>query len=387
MRLFVNVIKAQTNRKKAEVSMVPCPNGGRCGSRNHRIGSAAYDRCVQGSTGDAYKSPFVRLTNTPRNAGSGNDITLSGMTKTLKRSGGYVQADSPIFSEVSLNYRQVQDYIDNPQNVSFTDKQESLINEGIQRYIGDIVDDAGIDIDELSPEEIDIACQAAYRAMSKKDALNCVAEKTVRTFSYDCVDNSPNAAKVFDKRGSTYEDGSDEWYSALADAYLDDMTVEYGLYNGRSEADRQAIASALKEAFDESPHYIDFLPGVNVVWSGSLRDVAPSGQSTQSVAIQQPHVVIVDPRGVGPNDEDGSSEKLHILAPHLIFSYQYEGIASDPVQLRGEYVIDLPGRGRRARGFESDTLDDMSRKRMRYFDYPDGVGLDQYAAKSVFRTR
>lgn len=231
------------------MNMVPCPNGGRCGSHNHRVGSEAYGRCVQIATGDSYKSPFVRLTNTPRNAGSGNDITLSGMTKTLKRSGAYVQADSPVFSEVSLNSRQVQDYIDNPQSVSFNDKQESLINEGIQHYIGDILDDAGIDIDELSPEEVDIACQAAYRAMSKKDALNCVAEKTVRTFSYDCVDNSPNAAKVFDKRGSTYEDGSDEWYSALADAYLDDMTVEYGLYNGRSEADRQAIASALKEAF------------------------------------------------------------------------------------------------------------------------------------------
>lgn len=104
------------------------------------------------------------------------------------------------------------------------------------------------------------------------------------------------------------------------------------------------------------------MPGIEVVWTGNLSDV-------------------------GPNDEDGSSEKLHILAPHLIFSYQYEGIASDPVQLRGEYVIDLPGRGRRARGFESDILDDMSRKRMRHFDYPDGVGLDQYAAKSVFRTR
>ena len=113
------------------MNMVPCPNGGRCGSHNHRVGSEAYGRCVQIATGDSYKSPFVRLTNTPRNAGSGNEITLSGMTKTLKRSGAYVQADSPVFSEVSLNSRQVQDYIDNPQSVSFNDKQESLINEGI----------------------------------------------------------------------------------------------------------------------------------------------------------------------------------------------------------------------------------------------------------------
>lgn len=213
------------------------------------------------------------------------------------------------------------------------------------------MDDAGIDIDELSPEEIDIACQAAYRAMSKKDALNCVAEKTVRTFSYDCVDNSPNAAKVFDKRGSTYEDGSDEWYSALADAYLDDMTVEYGLYNGRSEADRQAIASALKEAFDESPHYIDFLPGVNVVWSGSLRDVAPSGQSTQSVAIQQPHVVIVDPRGVGP--------------------------ISKPVQLSSYYKVYIPDEERASEGWISGIRDETPHKLGEIFEQMDNSSQDR----------
>lgn len=373
------------------MNMVPCPNGGRCGSHNHRVGSEAYGRCVQIATGDSYKSPFVRLTNTPRNAGSGNDITLSGMTKTLKRSGAYVQADSPVFSEVSLNSRQVQDYIDNPQSVSFNDKQESLINEGIQHYIGDILDDAGIDIDELSPEEVDIACQAARKAMDRKDALDCVAEKMgPRTFSCDCAGNSPRAAEIFDRRYSTYYDGSKEWYSAMAEAYLDDIIEEGWSYDrgdeAAMEADRQAIASALKEAFDDNP-YIDVLPAINVVWSGSLRDVAPRGHYTRGVSIQLPHIVIVDPRGVGPNDDDGLSEKLHVLAPYLIFSYQYEGIASDPVQLRGEYIIDLPGKERRRAGFESDILDDMSRERMRYFDYPDGVGLDQYAAKNVFRTR
>ena len=176
---------------------------------------------------------------------------------------------------------------------------------------------------------------------------------------------------------SKYEVGSDEWYDTLAEGYHRDLTSEHLTYSGpvardggkRGAHDRKAIASALKQALgdmvdeiDESYYEEGEMPGIEVVWTGNLSDV-------------------------GPNDEDGSSEKLHILAPHLIFSYQYEGIASDPVQLRGEYVIDLPGRGRRARGFESDILDDMSRKRMRYFDYPDGVGLDQYAAKSVFRTR
>lgn len=44
------------------MAMIPCPNGGKCGSRNHVVGSEAYGRCVQIATGDSYKSPFVRLT-------------------------------------------------------------------------------------------------------------------------------------------------------------------------------------------------------------------------------------------------------------------------------------------------------------------------------------
>lgn len=334
------------------MSMVPCPNGGRCGSHNHRVGSEAYSRCVQTATGDSYKFPFVRPTNTPRNVGNGNDITLSGITKTLKRSVAYMQPDSPIFSEVSLNSSQVQDYIDNPQNVSFTDKQESLINEGIQRYIGDIMDDAGIDIDELSPEEIDIACQAARKAMGRMDALNCVAEKMgPRTFSCDCTGNSPRAAEIFDRRCSTYYDGSKEWYSAMAEAYLDDIIEEGWNYDRGDgavvEADRQAIASALKEAFDDNP-YIDVLPAINVVWSGSLRDVAPRGHYTRGITIQSPHIVIVDPRGAGP--------------------------ISKPVQLSGEYRVFIPDEERANEGWISGIRDETPHKLGEVFEQMDHSG-------------
>lgn len=334
---------------------IVCPNGGKCGSRNHRVGSAAYERCVQNSTGDAYKSPFVRLTNTPRTASNDSDIELGSMTRTFKKFGTYVQPGSPVFSEVSLNDLQVQDYIDNPQSVSFNDRQESLINEGIRRNIKDIAGDAGIDIDELSPEEVDIACQAARKAMDRVEALNCVAEKMgPRTFSCDCSGNSPRAAKIFDRRYSTYYDGSKEWYSAMAEAYLDDMIGEgwnYSRGDDKSmETDRQAIASALKEAFDDNP-YIDVLPAINVVWSGSLRDVAPRGQSTQSVAIQSPHIVIVDPRGVGP--------------------------ISKPVRLSGEYKVYIPDEERANEGWTSGIRDETPHKLGEIFEQKDNSGHDR----------
>lgn len=334
------------------MNMVPCPNNGRCGSRNHRVGSAAYDRCVQDSTGDAYKSPFVRLTNTPRNASNDSDIELGSMTRTFKRFGAYVQPDSPIFSEVSLNSRQIQDYIDNPQSVSFNDKQESLINEGIRCYIGDIADDAGIDIDELSPEDVDIVCQAARKAMDRVDALDCVAEKMgPRTFSYDCAGDSPRASKIFDRRYSTYYDGSKEWYSDMADAYLNDIIDEGWNYDGDDEAvmeaDHQAIASALKEALDDNP-YIDHLPGINVVWSGSLRDVAPRGRNTRGITIQHPNIVIVDPMGVGP--------------------------VSKPVQLSGEYRVFIPDEEKANEGWTSGIRDETPHKLGEFFEQMDHSG-------------
>lgn len=335
--------------------MVPCPNGGKCGSRNHRVGSSAYDWCVQNSTGDAYKSPFVRLTNTPRTASDDSNIELGSLTRTFKRSGAYMQADSPVFSEVSLSPRQVQDYIDNPQGVSFNDKQESYINEGIRRYIGDIADDAGIDIDELSPEEVDIVCQAARKAMDRKDALNCVAEKMgPRTFSCDCAGNSPRAAEIFDRRYSTYYDGSKEWYSAMAEAYLDDIIEEGWNYDrgddAAMEADRQAIASALKETFDDNP-YIDVLPAINVVWSGSLRDVAPRGRYTRGISIQSPHIVVVDPRGVGP--------------------------ISKPFQLSGEYRVFIPDEERANEGWISGIRDETPHRLGEIFEQLDHSGPNQ----------
>ena len=71
--------------------------------------------------------------------------------------------------------------------------------------------------------------------------------------------------------------------------------------------------------------------------------------------------------------------------------YDYEGIAPicTPVKLNGAYRINIRDREDRVDyGVASGIRDNMSaRGNARYFDYPDGVGLDQYAAKSVFRTR
>lgn len=87
-----------------------------------------------------------------------------------------------------------------------------------------------------------------------------------------------------------------------------------------------------------------------------------------------------------PNDDDGSSEKLHVMYPHFVLTDGMGGVYNNPVQLHGDYVIDLPSREDRRHGAESGILDDMTMDRFRCFNYPDGVGLSQYSAADVYRT-
>lgn len=283
------------------MSMVPCPNNGKCGSRNHRVGSAAYKRCVQGSTGDARKSPFMHLTNTPPSINSDNDIMLDGMTRRLKWYGAvHIQADSPVFSEVSLNSSQVQDYIDNPQNVSFNDKQEGLINEGIRRNIEDIAGDAGIDIDELSPKEFDIVCQAARKAMNRIDALNCVAEKMgPRTFSTPV--SLPRKKMALQEANEQFDFGTDGWFESVAYRYWIDMVGKDGRLDdpGRRSIDgwssvKYRIEEAIREAVTKRGVVVesaDDLPDFSVVWTSTLDDISPAINKERSVEIGYPYLV------------------------------------------------------------------------------------------------
>ena len=44
------------------MSMVPCPNGGKCGSRNHRPNSVTYRKFLEGSTRGQDKGAARNLT-------------------------------------------------------------------------------------------------------------------------------------------------------------------------------------------------------------------------------------------------------------------------------------------------------------------------------------
>lgn len=364
------------------MQLVPCPDGGRCGNNKHRLGSNTYNWCATKARMSKSRNKRDQVASAPASTFDMQKQKRARYMKLVDDAEArkpYRAADHYVTKDMVIPEEFVQAYINDPSDINDMSREEweEDIRERIQENSADILAKLGIDEDDLDDGEFDMVMEAVYDA-DRSDIAGAMAKNMKpRTFTHYCDSARGGSKDAFRKAMSKYEVGSDEWYDTLAEGYHRDLTSKHLTYSGpvgrdggrRGADDRKAIAAALKQALgdmvdeiDESYYEEGEMLGIEVVWTGNLSDV-------------------------GPNDEDGSSEKLYILAPHLIFSYQYEGIASDPVQLRGEYIIDLPGKERRRAGFESDILDDMSRKRMRYFDYPDGVGLDQYAAKNVFRTR
>ena len=135
----------------------------------------------------------------------------------------------------------------------------------------------------------------------------------------------------------------------------------------KSEEDRQAIVSALKEAMaadldDMGDGIWDIFPEITIVWTGNIRDVAP-------------------------NNDDAEGEELIISSPYLVMRDVLDDRVSSPIRLAGDYRIEIPDRAERKHGATSGIDDDITTNKIsRYFDYPDGVGLDQYVTNGVYRT-
>ena len=357
---------------------IDCPDGGKCGRRKHQIGSDAYKRCLRKRSSSVARSPFAHagLTGVPVGDKKYVDGSrLLSMTKAFRNSGStYLQGYESFFSQVPLENDQVQQYIDNPRGVHFSEWQENRVKNSIRDNIEDIAEEADIDIDSLSTEEIDMTCQAAYNSISQRDAVHDMARGMApRTFTYNCVDpeqpNSPNSRKTrdaFSEAMENYEVGSDEWYDTIAAGYISDMRQQKRLTHGPTDsedeeliaADRKAIASALKDAIDESielesaDSYYD-LPGIDIAWTGPLSDTAPDSDYSKTLRIQQPYVVFTDP---------------------------YAGAISNPVRLSGSYSIDI---GSSDDGVESGIIDDMTREYGQFFHYQGNSGLSSLDSKTV----
>ena len=355
------------------MSLVPCPDGGKCGSSKHRPGSNAYNWCSYKASARARHQGKSRIAQcVPLSANDAQRRARREYMKLAKERSVYSVADCIVTEDMVIPERSVQSYINDPTKINDTyrKKWEDDIRKNIQEKSEGILAKLGLDADDLDDDELDIVMDAVYHADNSDIAGAEAKNMKPRTFTHFCSPTEMGRRAAFDKAMQKYEVGSDEWYDALADGYHRDLKDSHLRYPGRAgmggskgDEDRRAIESALRQAFDDDLDDIDYydLPSIEVVWTGNLSDV-------------------------GPNDDDGSSEKLHVMYPHFVLTDGMGGIFNDPVRLHGDYVIDLPSREDRRHGAESGILDDMTMKRGGFFDYPDGVGLAQYSAADVYRT-
>lgn len=361
------------------MSLVPCPDGGKYGHYRHRLRSNAYQWCMKkaitrgSNRGQVNSSAVTKPPERRSHVMKSVDQVMMALRKGKSR---YFELPRYfVTDDMKIGESAIQSYLDTGRTDGLIKSEwESQIKASIRsNLVEDVSED--VDLSGLSDSKIDDLVDAVFDD-NKTDIVMAIASiQKPRTFIHD-VDwwsHDSKAEEALKEANAKHDVGSDEWYDTIAKGYHRDLTDGSLSYPGRAgmggsngDEDRQAIVSALKEALrynidDIGEDDYDEMPFIDVVWTGHLSDV-------------------------GPNDEDGDNEKLHVVNPYFVFSYPYDGVASNPVRLHGDYVIDLSGTQERRHGAESDILDDMSRKRGRYFNYPDGEGLSKYSAADVYRT-
>lgn len=228
-------------------------------------------------------------------------------------------------------------------------------------------------MDELSgrsDSELDSLVDAVFDSEKHNIARAIASKQKPRTFVhyYEAPNGLRTRQRILeDARSKRYKVGSDEWFDLLAESYYNDVTsTTAGGPLSKTEEDRQAIVSALKEAMssdldDMGDGIWDIFPEITIVWTGNIRDVAP-------------------------NNDDAEGEELIISSPYLVMRDVLDDRISSPIRLAGDYRIEIPDRAERKHGATSGIEDDMTTNKIsRYFDYPDGVGLDEYKPGKISR--
>lgn len=351
---------------------IECPNGGKCGHRKHHIRSESYRQCLSIANGHGNLAQPGAVTAAPPTTSSWNkakvlDMLLNG------DSDYYEPPEFFVTDDMKIEEKLIQSYIGTGNMDGLIKKEwEREIKSSIKENLtGDVADE----MDELSgrsDSELDSLVDAVFDSEKYNIARAIASKQKPRTFVhyYEAPNGLKTRQRVLDKARSKCKVGSDEWFDLLAESYYNDVTSTSPNVTGgrlsKSEEDRQAIVSALKEAMaadldDMGDGIWDIFPEITIVWTGNIRDVAP-------------------------NNDDAEGEELIISSPYLVMRDVLDDRLSSPIRLAGDYRIKIPDRAERKHGATSGIDDDMTMNKIsRYFDYPDGVGLDEYKPGKISR--
>ena len=329
------------------MAMIPCPNGGKCGSRNHRPNSVAYRKCLEGSTRDQDKVAARNLTlphETKRGVMEGG---YQNLVKEAKKRAVYSAADSFVNRDMVIPEEFVQAYINNPDDTNdmLREKLKDDIRDDMLSKDRDILYKLGMGIDYFSDDEIDTVIDSVLE-YDKSDIAGAMAKNMEpRTFSLASVYDGEEKSGAFHFANQSGDVGSDEWFDELGSRYHK-LAYEYGLIdrdydalghnweNQRTDLE-ESVTSLLKNAISERGGEVnsaDDLPDLSVVWKGSLHDIAPAYEDENFFTIE---------------------------SAYLVASYKDVGVVGEPVLVRG-YRTPFAGKVEREWGAYSGIQDEAT---------------------------
>lgn len=146
------------------MAMIPCPNGGKCGSRNHRPNSVAYRKCLEGSTRGQDKGTARNLTITHETNRGVMDGGYQNLVKEAKKRAVYSAADSFVNRDMVIPEEFVQAYINNPTEINDMNREEweEYIRDDIQGRGDEIAAKLGLNVDDLDDAEFDTLVEAVF---------------------------------------------------------------------------------------------------------------------------------------------------------------------------------------------------------------------------------
>lgn len=331
------------------MAMIPCPNGGKCGSRNHRPNSVAYRKCLEGSTRGQDKGAARNLTLPHETKRGVMDGGYQNLVKEAKRKGVYRAADSFVNRDMVIPEEFVQAYINNPDDINelCREEWEGHIRDDIEGYSEEIFNKLGMDIDEYDSEEIEYVLDAALEA-DRSDIAGAMARNMgPRTLSLASINDEDEKRAIFSLARESGDVGSDEWLNELGRLYHS-HAHEYGLIDrdydyllgtrsqkGQITDLQESVTSLLKDAIEKRGGEVKSsrdLPDLSVVWKGSLHDIAPAYEDENFFTIE---------------------------SPYLVASYKDVGVVGEPVLVRG-YRTPFAGKAEREWGAYSGIQDEAT---------------------------
>ena len=328
------------------MQMVTCPNGGRCGSQKHHVGSKAYQDCLDQAVLGGGQGKRGMPTPTFAYQPKQDCATYIELMEMMRESEAYSAADSFVTKDMVIPDDMVQAYINDPDEVNNRCREwwGDDIREDIDEHSADILAKLGIDENDLCDGELDLIMEVAYDA-DESDIVDAVAKNMgPRTFSSSPITLS-NKENAFRYATNGSEIGTDKWFDTLTNHYWSDLGVNglvdpESLYAGEYHTTMEAqIRSILKDAIDKRGRAVESyedLPDLSVVWSGSLADLSPHGKE---------------------------HDRVCFVNPSLVASYSDTGAVGEPVKVDGLYDIAFNDDNRKwyhKYGSMSQVVDEMT---------------------------